>query len=174
MPVLFLPSLPSHQVNLTDGFSLQYFPCEYGKRTLPQKFALLLPFRHASWCSFSSGLLLFIVFASDQSVTRTDWSRPEVSIHGAGQMDRSLWGRECVHGRLTFSYPELRSSWPAPRTESSGRDQLNGLFWLAYDIQKNQTGNDMIVNVADDSGIPTKRFSSIKDVCRTCNNNIIL
>ena len=39
-----------------------------------------------------------IVFASDQSVTRTDWSRPEVSIHSAGQMDRSLWGRECMHG----------------------------------------------------------------------------
>ena len=27
-----------------------------------------------------------------------------------------------------FSYPELRSSWPAPRIESSGRDQLKGLF----------------------------------------------
>ena len=32
----------------------------------------------------------------------------------------------------------------------------------------------MIVNMADDSGTPTKRFSSLKDVCRTCNNNIIL
>ena len=32
----------------------------------------------------------------------------------------------------------------------------------------------MIVNMADDSDIPTKRFSSLKDVCRTCNNNIIL
>ena len=58
--------------------------CEYGKRTLPKKFALLVPFSHAS-CLFS-GLSVFIVFASDQSVTRTDWSRPEVSIHGAGQM----------------------------------------------------------------------------------------
>ena len=67
--------------------------CEYGKRTLPKKFALLVPFSHAS--CFFSGLSVFIVFASDQSVTRTDWSRPEVSIHGAGQMDRSLWGREC-------------------------------------------------------------------------------
>ena len=45
---------------------------------------------------------------------------------------------------------------------------------MADDIQKNQTGNDMIVNMADDSGTPTKRFSSIKAVCRTCNNNIIL
>ena len=32
----------------------------------------------------------------------------------------------------------------------------------------------MIVHMADDSDAPTKRFSSIKDVCRTCNNNIIL
>ena len=32
----------------------------------------------------------------------------------------------------------------------------------------------MIVNMADDSGTPTKRFSSRKDVCRTCNNNVIL
>ena len=32
------------------------------------------------------------------------------------------------HGTGTFSYPELRSSWPAPRIESSGRDQLKGLF----------------------------------------------
>ena len=32
----------------------------------------------------------------------------------------------------------------------------------------------MIVNMADDSGTPTKRFSSLKDVCRTCNYNIIL
>ena len=31
----------------------------------------------------------------------------------------------------------------------------------------------MIVNMADDDGTPTKRFSSLKDVCRTCNNNII-
>ena len=31
----------------------------------------------------------------------------------------------------------------------------------------------MIVNMADDNGTPTKRFSSLKDVCRTCNNNII-
>ena len=29
----------------------------------------------------------------------------------------------------------------------------------------------MIVNMADDSGTPTKRFS---DVCSTCNSNIIL
>ena len=75
-------------------FAYNIFLCEYGKRTLPKKFALLVPFGHAS--CFFSGLSLFIVFASDQSVTRTDWSRPEVSIHGAGQMDRSLWGRECV------------------------------------------------------------------------------
>ena len=78
----------------------------------------------------------------------------------------------------SFSYPELRSSWPAPRIESSGRFQLKGLFWLADEIQKNQTGNDnwndIVVNMADDSGTPTKRFSSLKDVCRTCNNNIIL
>ena len=43
------------------------------------------------------------MFASDQSVTRTDWSRPDVSIHGAGQMDRSLWGRECsISSNLAF------------------------------------------------------------------------
>ena len=27
--------------------------------------------------------------------------------------------------------------------------------------------------MVDDNGTPTKRFSSLKDVCRTCNNNII-
>ena len=81
--------------------------CEYGERTLPKKFALLVPFGHASY--FFSGLSLFIVFASDQSVTRTDWSRPEVSIHGAGQMDRSLWGRECSRWQnwITFAHAQL-------------------------------------------------------------------
>ena len=34
---------------------------------------------------------------SEVRESRTEnWSRPEVSIHGAGQMDRSLWGRECI------------------------------------------------------------------------------
>ena len=28
--------------------------------------------------------------------------------------------------------------------------------------------------MADDSGTPTNRFSSLQDVCRTCNNNISL
>ena len=36
----------------------------------------------------------------------------------------------------SFSYPELRSSWPAPRIESSGRHQLKGLFWLADEHTK--------------------------------------
>ena len=30
----------------------------------------------------------------------------------------------------------------------------------------------MIVNMAGDNGTPAKRFSSLKDICRTCNNNI--
>ena len=85
--------------------------CEYGKRTLPNKFALLVPLRHAS--CFFSGLSVFIVFASDQSVTRTDWSRPEVSIHGAGQEDRSLWGRECslTWKREISKFNVLTTTW---------------------------------------------------------------
>ena len=38
----------------------------------------------------------FIVLPSDQSVTRTDWNLPELSIRGAGQEDRSS-GNENGH-----------------------------------------------------------------------------
>ena len=34
-------------------------------------------------------VIIFIVFPSNQSVARTDWNRPELSIRGAGQEDRS-------------------------------------------------------------------------------------
>ena len=39
-------------------------------------------------------LAKWIAASGDENARTENWSRPEVSIHGAGQMDRSLWGRE--------------------------------------------------------------------------------
>ena len=56
----------------------------------------------------------------------------------------------------------------------AGSDPGACFDWLLK-TQKNQTGNHIEVNIADDTGTPTKRFSCVKNlVCRTCNSNIIL
>ena len=67
-------------------------------------------------------------------------------------------------GTVPFSFPELRSSWPAPRIESSGRFQsVLATDWSDGNTIKMITGRNR------------KRMAEgiLFSVCRTCNRYII-
>ena len=50
-------------------------------------------------------VIIFIVFPSDQSVARTDWNRPELSIRGAGQEDRSSGNENAqIHANMKSTW----------------------------------------------------------------------
>ena len=100
-------------------------------------------------------------------------TKPMVIIEPAGMKNQD--GGEIWHIRLgfetvswqhaaPFSFPELRSSWPAPRIESSGRFQsVLATDWLDGNTIKMITGRNR------------KRMAEgiLFSVCRTCNRYII-
>ena len=70
------------------------------------------------------------------------WNFKLVSLRGHFSLDPTLWGDEqSVYARdkiaqggryWSFSYPELRSSWPAPLIESSGTHRSNACACLSH------------------------------------------
>ena len=93
-------------------------------------------------------VIVFIVFPSDQSVARTDWNRPELSIRGAGQEDRSSGnenGRSEHSGQMSAHVRGLSTSglFPEHTTERTVREFVNEILLGIFFWWMNHYLNDL-------------------------------